>query len=152
LANHLVDVVVEVLDLFLEPPDVPEDLGPYPFGGNAQAIPFGGDHLQQLVPTVHQGPRSSRVSSSGRGRTGGWITAANCASTWASMTSVFADLPVARAKLRTCRGLTSDIGNPASCSSTATNVSYPPVASNTTPVGFTDAAYSTSAITPIGIV
>ncbi len=93
-------------------------------------------------------PRSSRVSSSGSGRTGGWITAANCASTWASITSVFADLPVARAKLRTCPGLTSDTANPANCSSTATNVSYPPVVSNTTPEGFTDAAYSTSAIIP----
>jgi len=93
-------------------------------------------------------PRNSRVSSSGKGRTGGLMASLNRARTKASMESVFADLPVARAKLRTCRGLTNETGNPASCSSMATNVSYPPVASNTTPEGSANVTCSTSAAMP----
>ena len=79
--------------------------------------------------------RNSRVSSSGRGRTGGLTASANCASNRASMASVFASLPVARAKLRTWRGLTNDTGKPTSSSSPAIGISNPPVASNTTPDG-----------------
>ena len=87
--------------------------------------------------------RSSRVRSSGRGRTGGLIASANSANTWASMASVLASWPLAWAKLRTWRGLTNDTGSPASSSSLATNVSYPPVASSTTPRGSRGTSWST---------
>jgi len=92
--------------------------------------------------------RNSRVSSSGRVRTGGSIASPNWASTRASIASVLANLPVARAKLRTCRGLTSETGSSANCNSVAANISYPPVASNTTLVGSTDTACSTRAAMP----
>ena len=54
------------------------------------------------------GPR--RASGRGSGRT----RSANRAKTWASSASVFARRPSARAKSRTCRGLTSVTGRPAS--------------------------------------
>ena len=92
--------------------------------------------------------RSSRVSSSGSGRTGGLIASANCASTWASMASVLANLPVARAKLRTWRGLTNDTGRPATSSSPATNISNPPLASSTNPQGSRGTSLSIIAAMP----
>ena len=94
--------------------------------------------------------RSSRVSSSGRGRTGGLTASANCASTWASMASVLASQPVARAKLRTCRGFTNDTGRPTNSNSPATSVSNPPVASNTTPDGLRGTIWSTIEAMPLG--
>ncbi len=94
-------------------------------------------------------PRNSRVSLSGRRRTGGLTASANCASTWASIVSVLASLPVARAKLRTWRGLTNDTGSPASSSSLASSVSNPPVASSTTPEGSRGTMWSTIKATPL---
>ena len=94
--------------------------------------------------------RSSRVSSSGRGRTGGLTASANCASTWASMASVFASLPMARAKLRTWRGLTNDTGRPDSSNSPATSISNPPVASSTTPQGSRGTSWSMIEAMPSG--
>ena len=94
--------------------------------------------------------RSSRVSASGRGRTGGLIASANWANTWASMASVFASLPMARAKLRTWRGLTNDTGRPANSSSPATSISNPPVASSTTPEGSRGTIWSMIEAMPSG--
>ena len=49
--------------------------------------------------------RKFRVSWSGRGRSGGWITAAKRARICASSVSVLASWPVARTQARTWRGL-----------------------------------------------
>ena len=53
----------------------------------------------------------------------------------ASMRSVFASWPVARAKSRTWRGFITTTGNPTAANAATTARSYPPVASSTTRVG-----------------
>src|SRR3954464_14096435 len=75
---------------------------------------------------------SLRASSSGRRTISGSIACPNAAITWASMRSFFASRPLALAKSRICRGLTTATRNPAPTSAVATAVSYPPVASITT--------------------
>jgi hypothetical protein len=74
---------------------------------------------------------SSRRSSSGNGRTGGCTFWANPASTKASIRSVLARIPKARAKSRTCLGLTTASAKPRAANAVATFVSKPPVASIT---------------------
>src|SRR5256885_1565296 len=75
---------------------------------------------------------SLRVSSSGRRTISGSIACPKAAITWASMRSFLARRPVALAKSRICRGLTTATRNPAPTKAVATAVSYPPVASITT--------------------
>ena len=60
---------------------------------------------------------SSWVSASRRGRTGGWIASAKWASTAASRASVLANFPVALAKSRTWRGLTTTTGSASAATS-----------------------------------
>ena len=88
--------------------------------------------------------RSSRDFSSGRGRAGGRTALANRARTRASIASVLASLPTARAKSRTWRGLTIDVGNAAISSSAASGISSAPVASKTIPDGLSATSHSTS--------
>ena len=75
------------------------------------------------------------VCASGRGRGSGRSTSAKCASTWASRASVLAHCPVALAKSRTCRGLTTTTGTPAAANAPVSGISNPPVASTTTSAG-----------------
>lgn len=78
---------------------------------------------------------SACVYASGSGRKAGRTASANCASTAASRVSVLASLPVALAKSRTWRGLTTTTGSPAAASSPVRGSSSPPVASSTIRVG-----------------
>ena len=78
---------------------------------------------------------SSWVSASRNGRSGGRTAWAKCANTWASRASVLANLPVALAKSRTCRGLTTTTEKAAAVSEATTDTSNPPVASSTTAAG-----------------
>ena len=84
------------------------------------------------------------ASGSGRGWARGRITSANCASIRASKASVFAKCPLALAKSRTCRGLTTTTGNPAVASALVSGTSSPPVASKTISVGLRVRSCSTN--------
>ena len=75
---------------------------------------------------------SSWVSASRRGRTGGWIASAKWASTAASRASVLANFPVALAKSRTWRGLTTTTGSASAARAATSASSRPPVASSST--------------------
>ena len=88
-------------------------------------------------------PPNSRASASGRGRLGGLTASAKRPRTNASMRSVLASLPTARAKSRTCRGLTIATGRPPRSNSAATGISSAPVASTTTPEGSSALSHST---------
>ena len=75
---------------------------------------------------------SSRVPESGKGRTGGRTGGRTASAKWArtraSSASVLASLPVALAKSRTCRGLTTATGRDAAANAAARGISRPPVA------------------------
>src|SRR5216684_3830362 len=75
---------------------------------------------------------SAWACASANGRASGRTASPKRASTSASSRSVLASLPVARAKSRTCRGLTIATGIPAAARALATGVSRPPVASTIT--------------------
>src|SRR5229473_1735583 len=75
---------------------------------------------------------SAWACSSANGRASGRTASPKRASTSASSRSVLASLPVARAKSRTCRGLTIATAIPAAATALATGVSRPPVASTIT--------------------
>ena len=96
--------------------------------------------------------RSSCVWASGSGRGVGRITSAKCARARASNASVLANWPVARAKSRACRGLTTTTGRPAVAKALVTARSRPPVASSTIRVGWRACSRSTSVDDPAGIV
>jgi len=66
-----------------------------------------------------------------RGLTGGCTASPKGARIWASMGSVLASSPTARAKLRTGRGWTTATGRPACDRASAAACSWPPVASRT---------------------
>ena len=72
--------------------------------------------------------RNSCVWASGSGRGVGRITSAKCASARASNASVLANCPVARAKSRAGRGLTTTTGRPAAANAAVAARSRPPVA------------------------
>ncbi len=93
--------------------------------------------------------RSSCVWASGSGRGVGRITSAKCASARASNASVLANWPVARAKSRACRGLTTTTGRPAVAKALVAARSRPPVASSTIRVGWRACNRSTSVATPL---
>ena len=78
----------------------------------------------------------ARASASGRGRASGRTASAKWASTAASRRSVLASRPVALAKSRTWRGLTTATGRPAAARAATTGASKPPVASRTTRSGW----------------
>ncbi len=68
---------------------------------------------------------SAWVCSSGRGRGSGRMTSAKCANVWASNASVLASRPVALAKSRTCRGLTTTTGTPAAANTPVSGRLHP---------------------------
>jgi hypothetical protein len=78
---------------------------------------------------------SDWLASVGKGRGSGWMASAKCASTAASSASVFASCPVALAKSRTWRGLTTARGKPASASRQAQEPLRPAVPSRPWPPG-----------------
>ncbi len=69
------------------------------------------------------------------GRAGGRIASAKSASAAASSRLVLASLPVARAKSRIWRGVTTASGSSAAASALATTLCYPPVAAMTIRAG-----------------
>ena len=75
---------------------------------------------------------SAWACSVGNGRAAGRTASPKRASTSASRRSVLASRPVARAKSRTCLGLTIATAIPVAASALATGVSKPPVASRMT--------------------
>ena len=95
---------------------------------------------------------SSRAASSGRGLGSARVTAAKWASTRASRASVLARWPIALAKSRTWRGLTTSTGRPAWHSAAAAAASRPPVASSTTRRGRSGASRATSSAWPSGVL
>src|SRR2546425_7281935 len=92
------------------------------------------------------------VIVSGSGRTGGRTTSAKCANTPASIASVFANRPVARAKSRTCRALSTTTGSAAVASAATTATSYPPVASSTISEGADACSRSCNCASPTGLL
>lgn len=94
-------------------------------------------------------PPSSRVAASGSGLTAGAVAAAKPAVTAASIGSVLARRPSARAKARTWAGFTTTTGNPAAPSVAATTASRPPVASTATARGDSAASRSASPSRPV---
>jgi len=100
LANRLRQLRVGALELPFEQ----DNMSPYALAdrrGRAQeAILFGRQHSTSCRRRVKTAA-SARVSASGIGRGSGRSTSANCASTWASRASVFANRPLALAKSRT---------------------------------------------------
>ena len=91
---------------------------------------------------------SAVVSASASGLIAGLVAWANRAITAASIGSVFARLPSAWAKARTCAGLTTTTGSPAAPRPAATTLSRPPVASTATSAGASGRSRSISASMP----
>jgi hypothetical protein len=91
---------------------------------------------------------SAVVSTSASGRIVGLVAWANRAITAASIGSVFARLPSAWAKARTCAGLTTATGKPAAPRPAATTLSSPPVASTATIAGANGCSRSISSSIP----
>jgi len=91
---------------------------------------------------------SARACASGMGRAGGRTCSAKRAMISASSASVLASRPVARAKSRICRGLTTAKGRPAAAIAAATVTSNPPVASSTTSSSGTRPSRSARAAKP----
>src|SRR6218665_2405826 len=77
-------------------------------------------------------PTAGRIDCA---RGAGAAPRANAASILASRLSVWARAPMARAKSRAWRGLTTATSRPAACNTQAASSSYPPVASSTTSAG-----------------
>ena len=90
----------------------------------------------------------SRVPAPGSGLMAGRIASAKWANTRASRASVLASFPAARAKSRTCLGLTTATGSPEAASSPARVISTPPVASSTTSRGISFSKCSTTSPMP----
>jgi hypothetical protein len=74
---------------------------------------------------------SRSCSGAGGGVAGGCMVSANRRMMPASIASVFASLPIARAKSRTCLGLIRDIGVVGAAMPRTRACRYPPVASHT---------------------
>jgi hypothetical protein len=96
-----------------------------------------------------QRARRSCVWAAGHGRGVGRITAATCASARASTAAVVANGPVARAKARACRGVTTTTGRPAVAQAPVPRRARPPVASSTLRVGWRTWRRSTRVPTPL---
>jgi hypothetical protein len=92
-----------------------------------QAPPIGlrSEHLHELTPAGDELAQALGVFG-GSGRTAGRTASAKRAMMWASKVSVLARVPVARAKSRIWRGLTTAIGRWALARVAATVASYPP--------------------------
>src|SRR5215212_7950705 len=95
-------------------------------------VGFHADHLEDLAPPLPTSSARCPLSGSGRGRVGGLTRSAKRAITSASSVSVLARRPIALAKARIWRGLTTQSGSPAPARAAATVASKPPVASRTT--------------------
>ena len=91
------------------------------------------------------------VSASRRGRTGGRTTSAKWARTAASSESVFASFPVALAKSRTWRGLTTTTGTASAARAATNGSSKPPEASSSTMTGSRVFSRETSCLIPASL-
>ena len=129
--QRLVQLPIQLGELLAEPDDVGIE-------GRTQAGARRGRRFCSAVRISSNCRRRARraasscATASGSGRGGGCTRAAKRARTRASRASLLARWPVARAKSRTWRGLTTATASPAATSAAVTAVSYPPVASSTT--------------------
>ena len=89
------------------------------------------------------------LSASLRGRTSGRMASAKWASTAASRASVLASIPVALAKSRTWRGLTTTTGSAAAARAATKGSSRPPVASSNTMAGPRSTIWETNSLIPV---
>jgi hypothetical protein len=92
------------------------------WGSAAVPIALGREHFDNL-PAAGTSAINSRLWASCKGQVSGWISSAKWAKTQASIASVLASRPVARAKSRTWRGLTTATGKPAAANSLAAAIS-----------------------------
>ena len=88
------------------------------------------------------------VSSSFNSRTSGRTASPKLTKTLASMRSVLASIPLALAKSRTWRGLTTTTGNLLANKALTRPASYRPVASTTIKFGFSDGSEETTWLNP----
>jgi hypothetical protein len=133
-------------------PFQPDDVGPQLFAnhhaGAGHAVLLRREHLDELATARDQGRQLLRLGSGqGSGRT----TSAKWANTCASSASVFANRPVALAKSRICRGLTTTTGRPAAANAPVSGSSTPPVASTTIKVGGAAARWASNWVTPASV-
>jgi hypothetical protein len=147
LADRPVEVPLDLGQGLAQPAQVGVDPPVQGRLGGVPPVALGDQHLEQLAPARHQAPEVPG-GLVGQGRTGGRTASAKRAITAASRRSVLASRPVARAKARTWRGLTTATGRPAAARAAAGRTSIPPVASSTTSAGASAARRSTSAATP----
>ena len=132
MLDGVADVVVDRVELFLEIGDVArEPSGERLVDGWAPRLVS----MPIILMIWRRRPTSSARwtrSGSRRGRACGRTRSAKRAITSASSVSVLAKRPIARAKSRIWRGLTTQSGNPTPARAAATVASKPPVASSTT--------------------
>ena len=124
----------QVCQLLFQPLNMGPDAGSDGSAGAAQPVPLRHQHSTICVRRAVRGEWSSGVSESVRGSTGGRTASPKWARTCVSRASVLASLPVALAKWRTWRGLTTTTGREAA----ARGSSKPPVDSKTTTDGSRD--------------
>ena len=115
-----------------EPAEVLIDAFVDPLGRVSPAVLFRREHLHQLAAAVDAAPRAPGLVRPATRALGGLTAAPKRTSTWASSAAVWASGPVARAKSRTGRGLTTATPMPAVARALATATSRPPVAATIT--------------------
>ena len=124
-AQRLVQLAIEGGDLLAEPDHVGIQGRTQPRRQTRAAVALGGAHLQQLPPAGQHRGQILRHHV-GQGATGGCTRWANNARSRASRASLLASCPVARAKSRTWRGLTTATAQPRPRASAAVTARFVP--------------------------
>ena len=123
---------IDELDLLLQPAQGDKNATANEGARDSAAPTFLlGKHVAELLPPCHQGPDLAEVLVLDGPRCR-LTTSAYRAIARASIRSVFARMPSARANALTWRGLTIATSSPAAAMSSRARVSKPPVASMTT--------------------
>ena len=123
--KSLLQPFVQVVQLLLQPDDVRLYAGTHGANGGSPPVLLRHQHGHHLVPAGHQ--RVEHLGSASlRGRTEGRTASAKWARTAASKASVLASVPVALAKSRTWRGLTTTTGSAAAAKAATSGSSSPP--------------------------
>ena len=134
MVDGVADVVVDRVELLLEIGDVArEPSGKRPVdAASAASVGFHADHLDDLPPPTDELGEVDPLRFPKRPCLRDGTRSAKRAITSASSVSVLAKRPIARAKSRIWRGLTTQSGSPTPARAAATVASKPPVASSTT--------------------
>ena len=117
-------------------------------GGGAQAVLLRNQHGCELVSASDQGVEQLGLSVSQRAHGGAGPLLRSVPTPRPSRASVFASLPVALAKSRTCLGLTTTTGIASTARAATRGSSKPPDASNRTMAGPRVFRQDTSCRTP----